>query len=119
VTKDQQLHNDCIARAYPKFADVPFAESIKPPQVRRGSIRHKLRSTVDVMRITSALGASARPHRRVFLGGPVQLRRLQDTALRLHALCLSGLDAARARRLLDLAGRLQDSRPRRLISDAI
>lgn len=119
VTKDQQLHNDAIARAYPEFADIPFAEGFSAPPQRRGSLMHKARSAVDVMRITAALGPSARAARRVFLGGPAQLHRLPDTAYRLHALCLEGLDAARARHLLDLARTLEAARPARLISDAI
>lgn len=119
VTKDQQLHNDCIARAYPDYADIPFAEGFTVQRVKHGSLGHKLRSVADVMRITAALGPDARAHRRVFLSGPAQLRHSPDTAYRLHALCLQGLDAARARQLLNLAADLQAARPKHLISDAI
>ncbi|MCZ4351250.1 hypothetical protein O4H61_01860 [Roseovarius aestuarii] len=119
VTKDQKLHHDCMAQAYPDYADIPFAHELSAPRAKKGSLMHKLRSAADVMRITDALGPAARAHRRVFLSKPKQLRRSADTAYRLHALCLEGLDAGRARHLLNLAKQLEDSRPKRLISDAI
>lgn len=119
VTRDQMLHDDAIARAYPGFADIPFAAGFRAPPMRSGTLAHQLRSVADVWRITAALGPQACAQRRAFLRPPPQLHRGPDTALRLHALCLEGLDAPRARMLLDLAAALEQSRPRQLICDAI
>ncbi|MFD0858016.1 asparagine synthetase B family protein [Roseovarius aquimarinus] len=119
VTCDQMLHDDVIARAYPDFADIPYAAGFRAPAPQGGGAMHKLRGALDVMRITAAMGPRAKAERRAFLRPPGQLKRGPDMALRLHALCLDGLDAARARRLLDLAGTLEAARPRRLISDSL
>lgn len=119
VTRDQLLHDDVIAGAYPRFADIPFASGFPAPTASRGGARHKLRSVADVLRITATMGPRAMADRRAFLRVPPRLRRGPDTALRLHTLCLDGLDAARARRLISIADRLTDARPRRLISDVI
>ncbi|MBZ8119279.1 hypothetical protein KUD11_11565 [Roseovarius sp. LXJ103] len=117
VTRDQKLHNDCIARAYPGYADIPFAEGFAAPAPQSGGLRHKLRSALDVMRICRKLGALGEV--RAFIGEPAELKRGPDTAYRLHDLCLSGLDTVKARALLDLASELEAARPRHLITDAI
>lgn len=120
VTCDQQLHNDAIARAYPGFADIPYHDQIAPVPLLRGSLRHRLRSLGDVARITRRLRAAGCAARAGdFLRAPAQLTRRADAVYRLHALCLDGLDAARARALLDIAADLQAARPRRLISDRL
>ena len=118
VTKDQQLHNDVIARAYPDYADIPFAEGFTAPPRQAGSLRHKLRSAADVWRITRKLG-NVPGGARAFVGEPNELRRSPDMMYRLHAACLDGLDAERARLLQKLAARLERDRPTRLISDAL
>lgn len=120
VTRDQQLHNDVIARTYPRFADVPFHDAIPAQPVRRGSLAHKLRSVRDVTRITRALrqaGITARAGD--FLRLPERLNRAPDMVYRLHAMILDGLDAARARALIALAAELGAARPRALVSDTL
>lgn len=120
VTCDQQLHNDVIARAYPRFADIPYHDAIPAQPVRRGSLGHKLRSVRDVTRITGALrktGIAARAGD--FLRLPERLNRGPDMVYRLHARILDGLDAPRARGLLDLAAELRAARPRALVSDTL
>jgi len=119
VTRDQMLHDDVIEQAYPKFADIPYAAGFSTPAPQGGGLMHKLHSGYAVLQITGALGQQAKAMRRAFLRAPPQLKRGPDTALRLHALSLDGLDAARAQGLLDLAENLQRSRPKHLISDAI
>ncbi len=118
VTKDQQLHNDVIAWAYPEYADIPFAEGFSAPPRQGGSLWHKLHSATDVWRITRALG-HVPGGVQAFLRKPEQLHRTPDMMYRLHAACLDGLDAGRARHLQQLAARLERDRPRRLVSDAI
>ncbi|UXX83510.1 hypothetical protein [Roseovarius pelagicus] len=118
VTKDQQLHNDVIARAYPKYADIPYSDELATPPRRGGTLRHKLRSAVDVWRITGSLG-NVPGGMRTFFSKSNRLRRNPDTMYRLHAACLDKLDAGRARHLQKLAAKLERDRPKQLISDAI
>ena len=118
VTKDQQLHNDAIARAYPEVADIPYQEGFAEPRVRRNSRMRKLGGMRDAGQIVAALGGERRV--QAFLGFvrfPDRLTRHHGDIYALHALSLAGLDAAKARRLLDLAARLRARRPGRLISD--
>lgn len=117
VTKDQQLHNDAIARAYPHAADIPYQEEFPEPPVQRGSIGSKLGNALDLLGILRAL-APQRPLRAAaeFLGPARRLRRAQNDVYALHALCLEGLDADKARRLLRLSARLAANRPADLVS---
>lgn len=118
VTKDQQLHNDAIARAYPEVADIPYQEGFPEPRVRRNSKLRKLGGVRDAAQIVAALGGESRV--QAFLGFvrfPDKLTRHHGDIYALHALSLDGLDAAKARRLLELAARLRARRPGRLISD--
>ncbi|WP_281967823.1 asparagine synthase-related protein [Roseovarius nanhaiticus] len=117
VTRDQLLHDDVIAGAYPDYADIPYAAGFAAPSARGGGMAHKLRSGVDMLRITAALGPKAVAQRRDFLRPPAQLKRMPDTALRLHTLCLDGLTTGRARRLREIAERLEAAQPRRLVSE--
>ncbi|WP_147438865.1 asparagine synthase-related protein [Roseovarius spongiae] len=118
VTRDQMLHDDVIARAYPDYADIPFAEGFAAPPPRGGSLTHKLRSARDVLSLTRAFG-NVPGGARALMGEPAKLRRGPDMMYRLHAAAMEGLDAARARHLLDLAAALERARPKRLISDAL
>ncbi len=120
VTCDQQLHNDAIARAYPDCADIPYAEGFSAPPAAAGSWGHKARSLGDVWRIAGALAPTRRMRAACdFLRPRSHLRRGPDAIYRLHAMCLDGLDAARARMLLELADELEAARPHALVSDAI
>ncbi len=118
VTKDQLLHDDAIARAYPHAADIPYQNDLPDPPVRRGSVGTKLGNVVDLLSILRAL-APKRPLRAAarFLGPARQLRRAQSDVYAMHALCLEGLDAAKARDLLRMGAKLTANRPAELVSD--
>ena len=118
VTKDQQLHNDVIARAYPDFADIPYAEGFEAPLPRRGSLWHRARTVRDIVHVTRSVGAVP-GGMQALLCRSDKLKRNPDVMYRLHAACMDGLDAARARHLLKLAKKLEARRPARLVSDAI
>lgn len=119
VTRDQMLHDDVIAQAYPRFADIPYTAGFPVPTSQSGGAFHKMRSVMDVLRITAALGPDAMAQRRAFLRPPARLKRGPDMVLRLHDLCLRGLDAGRAQRLLDIVARLGQEAPRRLVTDRL
>ena len=119
VTRDRQLHNDAIARAYPGVADIPYQEGWPEPPVQRAPLTARLRALGDLLRIVGALCPSGGRARTVarFVTPPDRLTRHHGDIYALHALCLQGLDAGRARRLLGLAAELTARRPARLIRD--
>lgn len=119
VTKDQQLHDDAIARAYPEVAGIPYQEGFPEPLVQRGGWATKLRGMQDVLRILRAVRPD-HPAKAVlgFLTPPPHLKRNQNDIYALHAMCMDGLDAAGAQALLELGRTLQGLRPGRLVSDS-
>lgn len=102
VTRDQQLHNEALAKAYPAYADVPFAEGF-PPVYGSGSAALKLEMVVKGVAMLLRL----KPQHPLaealgYIRGDAVLRRRPGEVLQLHHLILSGLDAELARDLLQL-----------------
>ncbi len=105
VTRDQQLHNQALAKAYPAYADVPFSEGIAPVY-GAGSLALKLGMVVKGV----ALLLRLKPQHPLaealgYLRGDAVLKRRPGEVLQLHHLILSGLDATLARELLALGPR--------------
>lgn len=118
VTKDQQLHNDAIARAYPEVADIPYQEGFAEPPMQRAPLSAKVRRVGDAMRIVRGLGVEDRMGQVMrFVTAPEKLNRHHADIYALHAHCLAGLDRGKAQRLLDLAAELVARRPAKLVSD--
>jgi len=121
VTRDRQLHNDVIARAWPEVADIPYQEGFSQGRRHRAPLAVRLRTARDALALAgqAGTGGSVAALRRAgrFLGPPDRLKRHPHDVMALHALCLDGLDAARARRLLALAAEFAARRPARLVSD--
>ena len=107
ITRDQQLHNLAMARAYPASADVPFAEAFRdPPTPRLARPLSKARAVLDAVRVIRALEPEQPLHEIArFIRGSDKLHRTPDLIYRIYRLCLEGLDARKARRLLSLAAR--------------
>ena len=106
VTRDQRLHDDAIFRAYPAFADIPFAAGFRSqPQPRLRMDR--ARNVLDGLRTA----AMARPGAAAFASmwhvlAPSPLRRGPADVYRLHKEFVDGMDAEQARRLIGLQDRL-------------
>jgi hypothetical protein len=103
VTRDQQLHNEAMARAYPVCRDVPFQEGfVSPPPGRRPLVR--VRNAVDGVRALLAAEPD-QPARALaeLVRQPRELHRAPGELYRLYAACLESIDAAKAKRLLALA----------------
>lgn len=120
VTRDQQLHNDAIARAYPAVADIPYQEGFAEVPARRAPLGTRMSNLRDL----SAIAAALAPGRGVRLAWQAlarsrQLKRPHSEIYALHALCMEGLDAERARRILTHAALLKARRPWGLISDRL
>lgn len=104
VTRDQQLHNLAINRAYPQVADVAYGDSFATPPPTRISVAAKLERAV---RGVSTLLALTPDHPlaeiRQFLCGSPALHRRPAEVFQMYTLILSGLDADFAKRVLRLA----------------
>jgi asparagine synthase (glutamine-hydrolysing) len=106
VTHDQKLHDDAIAMAYPDFAGIPYSDGFRGqplPRLRK----ERLINGLDSLRVS----AMARPGRAavgairdVLARSP--LRRGPADIYRLHNDFVQGMDAAEARRLLELCDQL-------------
>lgn len=105
VTRDQRLHDDAIARAYPDFADIPYESGFRSqplPRLRWGRVANVL----DSLRVA----AMAEPGRAI----PAMRQAVSDQPLRrgpadiyrLHAQFVAAMTADEARRLIALEDRL-------------
>lgn len=120
VTRDRQLHDDAIARAYPAVADIPYLEGFAETPARRAPLATRITNLRDI----SAIAAALAPGQRVRLAAQAlarsgRLKRPHSEIYALHALCMNGLDAGRARQILALAAQLRARRPWGLISDRL
>lgn len=112
VTRDQRLHDDAIAQAYPDFADIPYEAGFRNqpmPRLRRG----RLANALDSLRVA----AMAQPG-DVALMAMLQsvtdqsLRRGPADTYRLHARFIAAMTADEARRLIALEERLSRGAPK-------
>lgn len=110
VTCDQRLHDDAIFRAYPGFADIPFAAGFQSQPLPRLRA-HRLVNALDSLRI-SAMVDRGGPRAGVTAAlAATPLRRGPSDILRLHRDMVAGMDAAEARRLMALEARLRFAAP--------
>ncbi|MFN3993033.1 MAG: hypothetical protein ACK4IU_09010 [Tabrizicola flagellatus] len=120
VTRDQRLHDDAIARAYPAFADIPYAEGFRNPPLPR--LRWaRMANLLDGLRVA----AMAQPDRpigamRQFLSRKPLHRKPADV-YRLHDHFVRKMDEDEARRLIALEDRLRGKAPKgeRVVSDVL
>lgn len=112
VTKDQKLHDDALARGYPAYADVPFAEGF-PAERRAGrSLPARLRQVIEGIGVLQALHPQhPLQELRHYLKGRGGLHRQPGEVLQLHYLLVSGMDAELARTVLNLGRRYRMSEP--------
>jgi asparagine synthase (glutamine-hydrolysing) len=111
VTRDQRLHDDAIAQAYPDFADIPYDAGFRNqplPRLRWGRVANLLDSLrvaaiVDPGRALAAMRQSVtdQPLRR----GPADIYRLHDQFV-------VRMTADEARRLIALEDRLSRVAPK-------
>ena len=118
VTCDQKLHDDAIFRAFPQFADIPFAAGFRNQPLPRLRA-HRVSNALDSLRV-AAMAGQAGPWagiREALKATP--LRRGPSDILRLHRDMVEGMDAAEARRLMALEAKLRfaASQGRGLVSD--
>lgn len=119
ITRDQKLHDDAIALAYPAFADVPYESAFQNPRLPR--LRWaRIANALDGLR----MAALARPRGSVLDGirqalAQSDLRRGPSDVYRHHADFVAALDANTAQRLIALEARLARDAPKgpQVISD--
>ncbi len=118
VTCDQKLHDDAIFRAYPDYADIPFASGFRNQPLPRLRA-HRLTNALDSLRIAALTGREgALSGMRAALKS-TPLKRGPSDILRLHDEMVRGMDPQRARHLMSLDRRLRAAAPKRqeLVSD--
>lgn len=102
VTRDQRLHDDAIARAYPAQSGIPYADGFSDPPPGR-SLPMRLRQALSGIGTVLALRPD-HPLREIatWLRGIPPLHRVPGNIHQLYTLALEGMDADAARRLLAL-----------------
>jgi asparagine synthase (glutamine-hydrolysing) len=119
VTGDQKLHDDAIAKAYPEFADIPYADEFRSPPLPR--LRWgRVANVLDGMRVAALVQpgmAALSSIRQVMTEQP--LRRGPADIYRLHSQFVGAMDAAEARRLIAVEDWLDQAAPKgeRVVSD--
>ncbi|GAB4265932.1 MAG: hypothetical protein Kow0013_14600 [Pararhodobacter sp.] len=111
VTRDQKLHDDAIARAFPDFADIPFAEGFRDDPLPRLRLS-RLANALDTLRVAAMAGpdGALRGMRAALAASP--LRRGPADIYRLHKAFVEGMTGAQARHLLALDEALRAAAPR-------
>ncbi|MBU1235413.1 MAG: hypothetical protein KJ634_05370, partial [Gammaproteobacteria bacterium] len=106
VTCDQKkLHDDAIARAYPRFADVPFAEAFTSQPLSRFRTS-RFTNILDTLRVAvQATPGNAIAGIRAALR-TTPLERGPSDVFRLHSNFVGAMNATEARRLIALDQRL-------------
>jgi asparagine synthase (glutamine-hydrolysing) len=120
VTRDQRLHDDAIARAYPDFADIPYESGFRSQPLPR--LRWwRVANLADSLRVSALVepGRALAAMRQALTDQP--LRRAPADIYRLHAQFTAGMNATEARRLIALEDRLYRAAPKGLgvVSDVI
>jgi hypothetical protein len=111
VTQDQMLHDDAIARAFPDYADIPFAEGFAPdplPRLRASRVTNAL----DTLRIAAKAGPGGALAGIAAALRKTPLRRGPSDIYRLHHDFVAGMDGAEARRLIALDEALRADAPK-------
>lgn len=108
VTQDQQLHNDAIRRAFPKFADIPFSEGFHSQTIPRNPLR-QITNLLDALKVSARVS----PRQAVYVMkdflGLMPLQISPSSIYRLHAEIISSVDARYAHHLLSLGSQLHSS----------
>lgn len=119
VTRDQRLHDDAIATAYPGFADIPYEAGFRSqplPRLRWARVANALdRLQVTALAQPGLAGLSALRQ----LVTKSSLRRGPADVYRLHDQFVGTMDQDQARRLIALEARLDRAAPKgqQVVSD--
>lgn len=119
VTRDQRLHDDAIATAYPDYADIPYDTGFRSqplPRLRWGRVAN----VVDTLRVAALAqpGTAALTAMR-HLVTRSSLRRGPADIYRLHDQFVGAMTKDEARRLIALEARLDRAAPKgqQVVSD--
>lgn len=110
VTCDQKLHDDAIFRAFPAFADIPFAAGfVSQPLawLRPG----RLANALDTLRVAALAGPGRAVDGLRAALTTTPLRRGPSDIYRLHRDFVLGMDETEAKRLIRLSETLSKAAP--------
>ncbi|MFN5997719.1 MAG: hypothetical protein ACK47C_17470 [Paracoccaceae bacterium] len=112
VTRDQKLHDDAIAKAYPDFADIPYEAGFRGqplPRLRWGRVANVL----DGLHVSTLAQPGLAGLPAVWqLVTKSSLRRGPADVYRLHGQFVDAMNSTEARRLIALEARLAQSAPK-------
>lgn len=120
VTRDQRLHDDAIAQAYPDFADIPYEAGFRSrplPRLRWSRVGNLLDNLC--VAAMAEPGRALHAMRQAVTDQP--LRRGPADIYRLHAQFVAAMSADEARRLIVMEDRLSRAAPtgKGVVSDVV
>ncbi|MEZ5913917.1 MAG: hypothetical protein R3D84_18195 [Paracoccaceae bacterium] len=120
VTRDQQLHNDALARAYPETATVPYDDAFAGPTPSGPRLRHiqaRMKTAVAGVRLINTLSRDrGAKHVRDYLCGSPVLNRAHAEVLQFYDLALHTVQTGGAADLMAMAGRFAQAAPTGLVT---
>jgi asparagine synthase (glutamine-hydrolysing) len=119
VTRDQKLHDDAIAKAYPDFADIPYQSGFQTPRMPRFRWS-KVVNALDALHVSAMVragGSVLSDVKHAIKNSP--LHRGPANVYRLHAGFVAAMDAQEAQRLIAVEARLDRAalKGQRVVSD--
>lgn len=103
VTCDLRLHDDAIARAFPRFSDIPYADSGPAPPRRHFPLSARMANAISGARLLHDLRPESEFRELVrYAKGSAHLLRGPGEVLQLHDLAKRNMSAEFAERLLAL-----------------
>lgn len=118
VTCDQKLHDDAIARAFPAFADIPFAEGFTSQPLPRWRAS-RFTNIADGLRVAAIAGPGGALQGLRDSLAKTPLRRGPADIYRLRGAFVGAMSRDEARRLQRLEARLRAAAPKQegVVSD--
>lgn len=111
ITCDQSLHDTAISRAFPDFADIPYAEAFRSGAPGRARFS-RIGQALDAVRMASLVAPETPVTAIVHMLRQTDLKRAHADIYRLHAGFVESMDASQARRLLELGAVLNRTAPK-------
>lgn len=119
VAQDRKLHDTAIQRAYPDYADIPFAEGFSNP-IPTSGWKERIENALDAFHV-SAMTLPDQPVRAI--GNLLRkdgLDRPNSDIYRIYTELVDHMDATKAQRLMRLEERLTSAAPKgeQVVSEA-
>jgi len=108
VTKDQMLHDDAIFRAFPDYADIPFAAGFASQPLSRWRAS-RVTNMLDTLKVSAIAGREGALNGMAAALKKTPLKRGPSDILRLHQEYVTSMTPSEAKRLQSLGTRLSNA----------